>query len=87
MPGACAAGLRALRVLLGVVHPDDLPASCHWQLEMDSMVCTLHIGYVARAQCGLQFVDAFEQIASFAHRVAIDVDKAEVVDLPRPGQR
>ena len=74
-------------MVLEVVHPDGLPASCHWQLEMDSMVCAAHIGYVERAECALQFADAFEQIASLGHGVSIDMDKPDVVELPRPGQR
>ena len=68
-PGALAAALKAGRpgfAAVDVYEDEPMLDVTHPLLGMDNAVCTPHIGYVTREEYELQFLDIFDQIASYA---------------------
>ncbi len=67
-PGALEAALRAGRpggAALDVFEEEPLTDPSHPLLNMDNVVCTPHIGYVARDEYQVQFTDIFDQIVAY----------------------
>jgi D-3-phosphoglycerate dehydrogenase len=74
-PGALVDALRAGRpgmAAIDVYEHEPLPSSDPL-LAMDNVVCTPHIGYVAREEYELQFADIFDQIVAYAAGSPINV--------------
>jgi D-3-phosphoglycerate dehydrogenase len=68
-PGALVAALKAGRpgmAAVDVFEEEPLRDTGHPLLNMDSVVCTPHLGYVSRDEYELQFTDIFAQINAFA---------------------
>jgi D-3-phosphoglycerate dehydrogenase len=81
-PGVLVAALRAGRpgmAAVDVYDEEPLTDANHPLLAMDNVVCTPHIGYVARDEYELQFADIFEQIVAWATRTPIHVVNPEAL--------
>jgi D-3-phosphoglycerate dehydrogenase len=75
-PGALVAALKAGRpgmAAVDVFEEEPLRDTGHPLLNMDSVVCTPHLGYVSRDEYELQFTDIFAQINAFAARKPLNV--------------
>ena len=68
VPGALEAALRAGRpggAALDVFEEEPLTDVSHPLLNMPNVVCTPHIGYVAKDEYQVQFTDIFDQIVAY----------------------
>ena len=68
VPGALEAALRAGRpggAALDVFEEEPLIDVSHPLLNMPNVVCTPHIGYVAKDEYEVQFTDIFDQIVAY----------------------
>jgi D-3-phosphoglycerate dehydrogenase len=75
-PGALVAALRAGRpgmAALDVFDEEPLRDSSHPLLNMETVLCTPHIGYVTVEEWDLQFTDVFDQVNAFAAGKPINV--------------
>jgi D-3-phosphoglycerate dehydrogenase / 2-oxoglutarate reductase len=54
-------------------------------LQMDTVICTPHIGYVSRDEWEIQFSDIFDQINTFAAGSPTNVVNPDVLDHGRQG--
>jgi D-3-phosphoglycerate dehydrogenase len=75
-PGALVAALRAGRpgmAALDVFEEEPLRDSSHPLLNMETVLCTPHIGYVTVEEWDLQFTDVFDQVNAFAAGKPINV--------------
>ena len=87
-PGALVAALRAGRpgmAALDVYEHEPLVDVDDPLLNMDSVICTPHIGYVTRDEWEVQFSDVFDQINSFAEGAPTNVVNADVLGRLRDG--
>ncbi len=94
VPGALEAALRAGRpgmAALDVFEQEPLTDPSHPLLTMDNVVCTPHIGYVARDEYEVQFTDIFDQIVAYAAGTPSNVVNPAVLavarGLPAPSGR
>ena len=74
--GALVAALKAGRpgmAAIDVFEEEPVVDTRHPLLNMDNVVCTPHIGYVAREEYELQFADIFDQILAYAGGKPINV--------------
>ena len=81
-PGALVAALRAGRpgmAALVVYEHEPLVDVDDPLLNMDSVICTPHIGYVTRDEWEVQFSDVFDQINSFAEGAPTNVVNPDVL--------
>ena len=86
VPGALETGLRAGRpglAGLDVFEDEPLTDRTHPLLNMDNVVCTPHIGYVARDEYEVQFTDIFGQIAAYAAGAPTNVVNPDVLSQAR----
>jgi len=68
VPGALEAALTAGRpggAALDVFEEEPLTDTAHPLLNMENVVCTPHIGYVAKDEYEVQFTEIFDQIVSY----------------------
>ncbi|HVC71329.1 MAG TPA: D-2-hydroxyacid dehydrogenase family protein [Acidimicrobiales bacterium] len=85
-PGALLESLRAGRPGLAAVDVFDEEPLLDTEnplLKMDNVVCTPHIGYVAREEWEIQFSDIFDQINAYAAGSPINVVNPEVLQRAR----
>ena len=85
-PGALVAALRAGRpgmAAVDVYEEEPMRETTHPLLNMENVVCTPHLGYVARDEYELQFTDIFEQINAYAEGAPINVVNPEVLTARR----
>ena len=76
VPGALEAALKAGRpggAALDVFEDEPLLDTAHPLLNMANVVCTPHIGYVARDEYQVQFTDIFDQIVAYTNGVPTNV--------------
>ena len=76
VPGALEAALKAGRpggAALDVFEDEPLRDTAHPLLNMENVVCTPHIGYVARDEYQVQFTDIFDQIVAYTNGVPTNV--------------
>ncbi len=76
VPGALEAALKAGRpggAGLDVFEEEPLLDTSHSLLNMDNVVCTPHIGYVARDEYQVQFTDIFDQIVAYTNGAPTNV--------------
>ena len=76
VPGALEAALKAGRpggAALDVFEDEPLRDTAHPLLNMANVVCTPHIGYVARDEYQVQFTDIFDQIVAYTNGVPTNV--------------
>jgi D-3-phosphoglycerate dehydrogenase len=81
-PGALVAALKAGRpgmAAIDVFEEEPVLDTKHPLLNMDNVVCTPHIGYVAREGYELQFNDIFDQIVAYANGKPINVMNPEAL--------
>jgi len=81
-PGALVAALKAGRpgmAAIDVFEDEPVTDTKHPLLNMDNVVCTPHIGYVAREEYELQFTDIFDQILAYAAGKPINVVNPDVL--------
>jgi D-3-phosphoglycerate dehydrogenase len=81
-PGALVAALRAGRpgmAAVDVYEEEPVLDRHHPLLEIESAVCTPHIGYVTRDEYEIQFSDIFDQINAYASGKPINVVNPEVL--------
>ena len=67
-PGALEAALKAGRpggAALDVFEDEPLTDTAHPLLNMENVVCTPHIGYVAKDEFQVQFTEIFDQILAY----------------------
>ena len=72
VPGALEAG-RPGGAALDVFEDEPLRDTAHPLLNMANVVCTPHIGYVARDEYQVQFTDIFDQIVAYTNGVPTNV--------------
>jgi D-3-phosphoglycerate dehydrogenase / 2-oxoglutarate reductase len=85
-PTALVAALRAGRpgmAALDVFDKEPVTDPDDPLLRMPNVICTPHIGYVARDEWELQFADVFDQINAFAMGSPINVVNPEALLHPR----
>jgi D-3-phosphoglycerate dehydrogenase len=85
-PGALVGALTARRpgmAAVDVYETEPLTDTNDPLLQMDSVICTPHIGYVSTDEWELQFSDVFDQINAFATGEPINVVNPEVLDSQR----
>lgn len=85
-PGALVEALcagRPGRAALDVYEQEPLTDPHHPLLQMDSVICTPHIGYVTRDEYEIQFADIFDQITAYAAGAPINVVNPEALALNR----
>jgi D-3-phosphoglycerate dehydrogenase len=83
-PGALVDALRAGRpgmAAIDVYEVEPLRDPNAPLLKMDNVVCTPHIGYVAREEYEIQFSDIFDQITAYAAGNPINVVNPKVFDV------
>ncbi len=76
VPGALEAALRAGRpggAALDVFEEEPLTDTAHPLLNMENVVCTPHIGYVANDEYEVQFTEIFGQIVSYTQGTPTNV--------------
>ncbi len=76
VPGALEAALRAGRpggAALDVFEEEPLTDTAHPLLNMENVVCTPHIGYVAKDEYEVQFTEIFGQIVSYTQGTPTNV--------------
>jgi D-3-phosphoglycerate dehydrogenase len=81
-PGALVDALRTGRPGMAAVdvHEDEpLRDTNHPLLNMPSVVCTPHIGYVSREEYEVQFADIFDQITAYAAGLPVNVVNPDVL--------
>lgn len=86
VPGALEAALKAGRpggAALDVFEEEPLLDATHPLLNSDNVVCTPHIGYVARDEYEVQFTDIFDQIVSYAAGTPTNVVNPAVLTARR----
>ena len=84
-PGALVSALKAGRpgrAAVDVYEQEPVTDGRHPLLAMDNVVCTPHLGYVAREEYELQFSDIFDQVVAFAAGSPINVVNPEVLRKP-----
>jgi D-3-phosphoglycerate dehydrogenase len=80
-PGALVAALRAGRPGMAAVDVyEHEPVLDHPLFKMENVVCTPHIGYVAREEYELQFADIFDQIVAYGAGTPINVVNLKVLN-------
>ncbi|MGH8616737.1 MAG: D-2-hydroxyacid dehydrogenase family protein [Burkholderiales bacterium] len=75
-PGALVAALKAGRpgmAAIDVFEEEPMRDPAHPLLNMDNVVCTPHIGYVARGAYETQFSEIFDQILAYTNGKPINV--------------
>jgi len=85
-PGALVAALQAGRpgmAAVDVYEHEPLRDPQYPLLQMKSVVCTPHLGYVTHEEWELQFADVFEQINAYAAGRPINVVNPEVLARQR----
>jgi D-3-phosphoglycerate dehydrogenase / 2-oxoglutarate reductase len=85
-PGALAAALKAGRpgmAAVDVFEEEPVRDTAHPLLTMDNVVCTPHLGYVAREEYELAFADIFDQINACAAGRPVNVVNPEALTAPR----
>jgi D-3-phosphoglycerate dehydrogenase / 2-oxoglutarate reductase len=85
-PGALVEALRRGspgRAALDVYDSEPLVDRTDPLLEMDSVVCTPHIGYVTRDEWEIQFSEIFDQINAYDAGAPVNVVNPEVLDRRR----
>ena len=85
-PGALASALRAGRpgmAAVDVFEEEPVTDTRHPLLALGNVVCTPHIGYVAREEYETQFSDIFDQIAAYAAGTPINVVNPDVLSKAR----
>jgi len=81
-PGALVSALKAGRPGMAAVdvYEEEPVLDTQYPLfKMDNVVCTPHIGYVAREEYEIQFADIFDQIIAYAAGAPINVVNSEVL--------
>src|SRR5215469_16869296 len=81
-PGALAAALQAGRpgmAAVDVFEEEPLTDTSHPLLNIETALCTPHIGYVTRDEWEVQFSDIFDQINAFAAGQPINVVNPDVL--------
>jgi D-3-phosphoglycerate dehydrogenase len=85
-PGALVAALRSGRpgmAAVDVYEDEPLLDTTHPLLNIDTVVCTPHIGYVTRDEWEVQFADIFDQINAYDAGSPINVINPDVLSHPR----
>ena len=85
-PGALVAALQAGRpgmAAVDVYEHEPLRDPQYPLLQMKSVICTPHLGYVTHEEWELQFADVFEQINAYAAGRPINVVNPEVLARQR----
>ena len=85
-PGALVAALRSGRpgmAAVDVYEDEPLLDTTHPLLNIDTVVCTPHIGYVTRDEWEIQFADIFDQINAYDAGSPINVINPDVLSHPR----
>jgi D-3-phosphoglycerate dehydrogenase len=80
-PGALVNALKAGRpgmVAVDVYEEEPMLDTRNPLLTMDNVVCTPHLGYVAREEYEIQFADIFDQITAYVAGAPINVVNPEV---------
>jgi D-3-phosphoglycerate dehydrogenase len=86
-PGALVAALRSGRpgmAAVDVYEDEPLLDTTHPLLNIDTVVCTPHIGYVTRDEWEIQFAGIFDQINAYDAGSPINVINPDVLSHPRP---
>jgi D-3-phosphoglycerate dehydrogenase len=86
-PGALVAALRSGRpgmAAVDVYEDEPLLDTTHPLLNIDTVVCTPHIGYVTRDEWEIQFAGIFDQINAYDAGSPINVINPDVLSNPRP---
>jgi D-3-phosphoglycerate dehydrogenase len=84
-PGALVDALQKRRpgmAAIDVYEEEPVRDIHHPLLEMQSVVCTPHIGYVTRDEYEVQFSDIFDQITAYGAGKPINVVNPEVLNSP-----
>jgi len=82
-PGALVAALVAGRpgmAAVDVFEQEPMLDTDYPLFKMENVVCTPHIGYVARDEYEIQFTDIFDQITAYAAGTPINVVNPTVLD-------
>ncbi len=85
-PGALVNALNAGRpgmAAVDVFEDEPVHDTAHPLLNMDNVVCTPHLGYVAREEYELAFTDIFDQINAHAAGAPINVVNPDVLGRRR----
>jgi D-3-phosphoglycerate dehydrogenase / 2-oxoglutarate reductase len=85
-PGALVEALRAGRpgmAAVDVYEEEPVRDTSHPLLNMPSVVCTPHLGYVSREEYEIQFSDIFDQITAYAAGKPINVINPDVLTRAR----
>jgi D-3-phosphoglycerate dehydrogenase len=88
-PGALAAALRVGRpgmAALDVFEEEPVRDTAHPLLNMPNVVCTPHLGYVAREEYELAFADIFDQIIAYAAGTPVNVVNPDALKVRLAGQ-
>jgi D-3-phosphoglycerate dehydrogenase len=83
-PGALVNALKLGRpgmAAIDVYEEEPVLDTKHPLLNMPSVVCTPHLGYVTREEYELQFVDIFDQIIAYAAGTPINVVNPDVLKM------
>jgi D-3-phosphoglycerate dehydrogenase len=84
-PGALLAALKAGRpgfAAVDVYETEPVRDTADPLLNLPSVVCTPHIGYVSREEYELQFSDIFDQIVAYADGKPTNVVNPDVLKSP-----
>ena len=88
VPGALVGALRSGRpgmAAVDVYEREPLTDPADPLLDLDSVVCTPHIGYVTRDEYEVQFAEIFDQIVAYANGTPINVvNPAVLAHMRRP---
>ena len=85
-PGALVEALRQGRpgmAAVDVYEDEPLTDTAHPLLNMRSVICTPHLGYVTREEYETQFSDIFDQITAYAAGAPINVINTDVLGRTR----
>jgi len=81
-PGALVAALKAGRpgmAAVDVFEDEPVRDASHPLLNMDSVVCTPHLGYVTRDEYEVQFTDIFDQVMAYVEGTPTNVVNPQVL--------